>query len=204
MRSAIQNLARIVAIGVLAASISSLYACNYAPEPNGAYDAASSADCLPAISLIDQNGNRVSLASFIGKPVLVDFIYTSCPGPCSMLTSKLVGVAKDLGPKLGSQVRMISITIDPEHDTPKKLKEYAQRLDADRAGWLFLTGTPQAVDQVLAAYKLNRMREADGTVTHMETMFLLGPDGRQRRIYNGAEVKPAVMSAEAENLATRG
>ncbi len=204
MRSAFRNIAGILAAGVLAASIAFVGACNYAPEPNGAYDAANSADCLPAISLIDQNGNRVSLASFRGTPVLVDFIYTSCPGPCSMLTSKLVGVAKDLGPKLGSQVRMISITIDPEHDTPKKLKEYAQRLDAERAGWLFLTGTPQAVDQVLAAYKLNRMREADGTVTHMETMFLLGPDGRQRRIYNGVEVKPAVMSAEAESLATRG
>jgi protein SCO1/2 len=183
--------------------IAALSACNYAPAPTGAYDAASATDCLPAISLLDQNGNRISLASLKGQPVLVDFIYTSCPGPCSMLTSKLVGVAKELGPKLGSQVRMISITLDPEHDTPNKLKEYAERLDADRSGWLFLTGTPQQIDQVLAAYRLSRMREADGTVTHMETMFLLGRDGRQRRIYNGVEVKPAVMSAEAEQLAAR-
>lgn len=204
MRSTFQNIVSLLAAAALAASIAFLSACDYAPAPNGAYDAANSADCLPAIPLIDQNGNRVSLASFKGKPVLVDFIYTSCPGPCSTLTSKLVGVARDLGPRLGSQIRMISISIDPEHDTPKRLKEYANRLDADRSGWLFLTGTPQAVDQLLAAYKLNRMREADGSVTHMETMFLLGADGRQRRIYNGVEVKPALMSAEAEDLAARG
>ncbi len=195
--------------GVLGAALFGLFiglfaACNYAPAPNGAYDAASTDDCLPAVSLIDQNGNRVSLASLKGEPVLVDFIYTSCPGPCSTLTSKLVTVANSLGTRLGPRVRMVSISLDPENDTPQKLKEYAERLGADHAGWLFLTGTPRQVDHVLARFKLRRMREADGSVTHMETLFLLGPDGRQRRIYNGVEVKPAVMSAEAEQLAARG
>ena len=204
MRTVFCNIARALAVAVVSVTLVGLCACNYAPAPNGAYDAASTADCLPAIPLVDQNGNHVSLASLRGKPVLVDFIYTSCPGPCSTLTSKLVGVAKDLGPRLGSQVHMISISIDPEHDTPKILKGYAQRLDADRSGWLFLTGTPQAIDQVMTAYKLRRVRESDGSVTHVETLFLLGPDGRQRRIYNGVEVQSAVMSAEAENLASRG
>ncbi len=194
----------IVLAALMAGSCAVFGACDYAPEPNGAYQASSDADCLPAVSLLDQNGNRVSLASFKGKPVLIDFVYTSCPGPCSVLTSKLVSVAQDLGPRLGKQVQMISITLDPERDSPKVLKEYAWRLGADRPGWKFLTGTPQEIDQVLAPYKVRRMKEADGSVTHMETLFLLGPDGRQRRIYNGVEVKPAVMSAEAENLAPRG
>ena len=193
-----------VLAALMAASCAIFGACDYAPEPNGAYQASSDADCLPAVSLLDQNGNRVSLASFKGKPVLIDFVYTSCPGPCSVLTSKLVSVAQDLGPRLGKQVQMISITLDPERDSPKVLKEYAWRLGANRPGWLFLTGTPQEIDQVLAPYKVRRMKEADGSVTHMETLFLLGPDGRQRRIYNGVEVKPAVMSAEAEQLAPRG
>jgi protein SCO1/2 len=189
---------------LIAASLALLAGCDYAPAPNGAYDASSSADCLPAVSLLDQNGNRVSLASLKGKSVLIDFVYTSCPGPCSVLTSKLVSVAQDLGPRLGKQVQMLSITLDPERDSPKVLKEYAWRLGAERPGWLFLTGTPQEIDQALAPYKVRRMKEADGSVTHMETLFLLGPDGRQRRIYNGVEVKPAVMSAEAEQLAPRG
>ncbi len=179
-------------------------ACNRAPAPQGAWDAANTDDCLPAVSLIDQNGNHLSLASLKGKPVLVDFIYTSCPGPCLTLTSKLVAVAEQLGPRLGQQVEMVSITLDPEHDSPQALKAFARRQDADRRGWRFLTGTPQQIESVLAAYKVRRIREADGSVTHMETLFLLGPDGHQRRIYNGVEVKPAVMSAEAEQLAARG
>lgn len=203
MRTAFANLGLALAAAMLAASITFVSACNYAPAPVGAYDAANPGDCLPAVSLTDQNGNHVSLASLKGRPVLVDFIYTSCPGPCSVLTSKLVGVAKELGPELGSQVRMVSITLDPENDTPKKLKDYAERLGAQYSGWLFLTGTPQQIEQVLAAYKLRRLREADGSVSHMETMFLLGPDGRQRRIYNAVEVQPGVLSAEAE-AAARG
>jgi len=205
MRDSFRTIVRTAVLAALmAASFAVFGACDYAPEPNGAYQASSDADCLPAVSLVDQNGNRVSLASFKGKPVLIDFVYTSCPGPCSVLTSKLVSVAQDLGPRLGKQVQMISITLDPERDSPKVLKEYAWRLGANRPGWLFLTGTPQEIDQVLAPFKVRRMKEADGSVTHMETLFLLGPDGRQRRIYNGVEVKPAVMSAEAEQLAPRG
>jgi protein SCO1/2 len=204
MRDNFHGILRGLAAGMLAVAIACAAACDYAPAPNGAYDASSKADCLPNVSLLDQNGKRVSLASFRGKPVLVDFIYTSCPGPCSVLTSKLVGVAQDLGAKLGRQVQMISITVDPEHDTPKALKEYAWRLGADRAGWLFLTGTPAEIDQVLAPYRIRRMREADGSVAHVETLYLLGPDGRQRRIYNGVEVAHGVMSAEAEHLAARG
>jgi protein SCO1 len=204
MRNKFQRIAGVVAAAIVAASVGGLLGCNYAPAPNGAYDASGTEDGLPAVTLTDQNGNGVSLASLRGKPVLVDFIYTSCPGPCSTLTSKLVGVAKELGPRLGPQIRMVSISVDPEHDTPKAMKDYAERLDADRSGWLFLTGTPQQVNQVLTAYKLNRIRESDGSVTHMETLFLLGPNGRQRRIYNAVEVKPAVMSADAEQLAPRG
>jgi protein SCO1/2 len=187
-----------------AALVLSFSACNRAPAPQGAWDAANTDDCLPAVSLIDQNGNHLSLASLKGKPVLVDFIYTSCPGPCLTLTSKLVAVAEQLGPRLGQQVEMVSITLDPEHDSPQALKAFARRQDADRRGWRFLTGTPQQIESVLAAYKVRRIREADGSVTHTETLFLLGPDGHQRRIYNGVEVKPAVMSAEAEQLAARG
>jgi protein SCO1/2 len=205
MRTAFANIIAVgLASAILTVSLAFVPACNYTPAPNGAYDAANPDDCLPAVPLVDQNGTHVSLAALKGKPVLVDFIYTSCPGPCSVLTSKLVGVAKDLGPKLGAQVRMVSISLDPENDTPKKLKDYADRLGAQTSGWLFLTGTPQQVDQVLATYKLRRLREADGSVSHMETMFLLGPDGRQRRIYNGVEVQAGLLSAEAEQLAARG
>ena len=99
-------------------------------------------DCLPDINLIDQHGRNVSLASLKGKPVLFDFIYTTCPGPCLLITARMKKIADRLGPKLGTEVRIVSITVDPEHDRPKQLLAYASAQGANVNGWLFLTGTP--------------------------------------------------------------
>ena len=73
---------------------------------SGAYEAFNQVDCLPAITLIDQNGRDVTLSSLKGKPIVVDFIYTSCPGPCLLLTQKMA-------------FTMVSITVDP---TTRRMK----------------------------------------------------------------------------------
>ena len=71
---------------------------------NGAYEAFNQADCLPAITLIDQKGREVSLSSLKGKPVVVDFIYTRCPGPCLLLTQKMARVAARLASRILARV----------------------------------------------------------------------------------------------------
>ena len=68
------------------------------------------------------------------------FIYTSCPDVCPLLTDKMAQVQDELGPDFGAEVAFVSITVDPEHDTPEVLKEYAETFDADLGGWGFLTG----------------------------------------------------------------
>ena len=191
-------------VAVVLALIVALAACQSPPDPAGSYTATSQADCLPDVMLLDQNGRNLSLASLRGKPVLIDFVYTTCRGPCPMLTSKLALIAERLGPQLGSKVTLVSITLDPEHDHPAELSEYARSHGADKNGWLFLTGSPARIEQVLAAYKLHRQREADGSVTHMVSAFLLGPDGRQMRIYNAIEVKPETVTADIERLLRQG
>jgi protein SCO1/2 len=172
-------------------------------EP-GSYAAANSSDCLPAITLVDQHGHDVTLASLKGRPVLIDFIYTACPGPCPLMTARMAVVAKLLGPKLGRQVTLVSITIDPEHDQPAQLEKYASERGADEAGWLFLTGTPAQIDRVLALYHLERMRNPDGTVNHAAASFLLGPDGHQVRQYQPLEVKASAVVADIERVLGRG
>ena len=102
-------------------SLTILSACQ---RKAGAYDAFNHVDCLPAISLVDQHDHQISLSSLKGKPILVDFIYTSCPGPCLTLTQKMARVARKLAPQLGSSFTMVSITIDPEHDGPAQLAAY--------------------------------------------------------------------------------
>lgn len=89
-----------------------------------AHDSAAAASSLTDTRLVDQNGKTVSLAALRDKPLVVDFIYTSCPGPCLMETAKLTNVAARLGADLGRKVEIVSIT-SAEHDGPAGLREYA-------------------------------------------------------------------------------
>jgi protein SCO1 len=198
----ISHCSRVLWIVTLAAALT-LAACGDR-EAKGDYPAANANNCLPDVSLVDQHGNAVSLASLRGKPVLIDFIYTSCASTCPLLTSKMAAVARELGPALGADVKIVSITLDPEHDTPAELAKYARDHEADGSGWIFLTGTPARVDQVLALFKLKRMRENDGSIMHSVSAFLLGPDGRQIRQYNALDVSPKAVVADVDRALGKG
>lgn len=198
----IKDYVRILAIVSLAAMLT-LSACGDR-EARGDYPAANRNNCLPDVSLIDQHGSAVSLASLKGKPVLIDFIYTSCASTCPMLTAKMVAIARQLGPALGADVRIVSITLDPEHDSPAELAKYAKSHGAERDGWIFLTGPPAKIDQVLALFKLRRMREDNGTITHSVSAFLLGPDGHQVRQYNALDVRPESVVADVDRARGKG
>lgn len=158
-------------------------------------------DCLPNLSLLDKSGRAVDLASLKGKPLLVDFFYTSCPGPCLTMTAKMARIADKLGPRLGSKVGLLSITIDPEHDQPKQLASYAKTQDADRPGWFFLTGSREQIDDVLGLYKVKTAREADGTIGHVLAFFLIGPDGRQWNQYPVSDSKTQDIVDDLEKVA---
>jgi protein SCO1/2 len=163
--------------------------CNRGSATEGAYSGADASNCLTDTKLLDQNGKQVSLASLKGKPMVVDFIYTSCPGPCMMETAKLTNVALRLGSDLGSKVTIVSISVDPEHDGPKQLLDYSRQQGADEKGWYFLTGSPRDVDRALAGFKISREIGPDGSVGHLVDMMLIGPDGRVVQQYNGEVVK---------------
>jgi len=173
-------------------------------EGTESIDAVNKADCLPAIRLIDQHSDPVLLSSLKGKLVLVNFIYTSCPGPCLTETSKMANVADRLGTKLGTKVTLVSVTVDPEHDGPAQLLKYARKQDVDKAGWLFLTGVPGAVDATLKNFKLVRQREDDGSVDHVIGVFLLGRDGRELREYNGEIMKAETITADIDRALPNG
>ncbi len=178
--------------------------CRREEQRAGAYRVNGSADCLPDITLTDQNGKKVSLSSLKGKPVLFDFIYTTCPGPCLTLTSRMRTVANRLGPMLGSKVWFVSVTVDPEHDNPARLLDYARQLGADQNGWLFLTGSPADIDRLMAQFKLVRQRESDGSVDHVLEFFLVGPDGRQLYQYVGSRADASTIARDLEQAAQAG
>jgi protein SCO1/2 len=187
-----------LAIGILAVS-----GCRGSSQAEGAYDSAG-ASCLTDTKLIDQKGDSVSLTSLKGKPLVVDFIYTACPGSCLMETAKLANVALRLGSELGTKVAIVSITVDPEHDGPKQLLDYARQQGADQDGWYFLTGSPAEVDHALGGFKVLREKGPDGSVGHIVDMFLVGPDGRELREYNGEIVKPRDIVDDINKSLSKG
>jgi protein SCO1/2 len=162
----------------------------------GVYPVDGSRDCLASVTLIDQHGKSVALDSLKNRLVLIDFIYTSCPGPCEMMTAKIAAAARELKDRIGPRLAIVSITLDPEHDSPARLDKFAREQGAEQPGWLFLTGSPALIDAVMARFRLKRQVEPDGSIDHMTIIYLLGRDGRQIRIYNPSTVKSKALAAD--------
>lgn len=115
--------------------------------------AASMTIDVPDAALVTQDGDAVRLVSDVigSKIVVVDFVYTTCTTVCPVLSATLRQVQKQLGDRLGNDVLLLSISVDPTRDTPKRLKAYAGNLGA-RDGWIWLTGDKTVIDGVLKAF----------------------------------------------------
>ena len=108
---------------------------------------------LPDITLINQNHQPISLRGLLAEehPLMVDFIYGTCNTICPVLSAGFSGLQRKLGEHSGD-VRLVSITIDPEHDTPDQMADYLKRYRA-RPGWDVLTGSREEIDQILYAFE---------------------------------------------------
>jgi len=112
----------------------------------------------------------VKLSDYRGRVVAVTFIFTLCADTCPVLTPMMSFVQDRLGEDFGERIAFVSITVDPERDTPEVLKEYAQAFGANLAGWSFLTGAPDAIREVTRRYGVFAAKNANGGVDH--TFFL--------------------------------
>jgi protein SCO1/2 len=162
---------------------------------------ARNATPAPDFALVDQAGAPLSLADLRGKALLLDFVYTRCPGPCPILTGRHVSVQKALPAELGERVQLVSITLDPEHDTPAALAAYAEARGADLANWSFLTGEPERVDAVLRSFGVGRARKPDGEIDHLVVTFLIDPQGRIVQRYMGLDHEAETLARDLRALA---
>lgn len=134
---------------------------------------------VPDVVLVNQNGEKVRLKNFLvsEKPVIVDFIFGTCTTICPILSAGYANLQQRLGAD-SHKIKLVSISIDPENDTPKVMREYLQRYRA-KPGWDFLTGSRKDIDKVMLAfdayipnkmshYPLNLIRTpADGKWTRL-------------------------------------
>jgi protein SCO1/2 len=144
----------------------------------------------PEFVLTSQDGAPVTLADFRGKVVAVTFILTMCTATCPVLTPMMSFVQDQLGNDFGTKIAFVSITVDPERDTPDVLKQYAQAFGADFAGWSFLTGSPEAIREVTHRYGVYASKTAGGDVEHTFLTSIVDSRGILRVQYLGVRFDP--------------
>jgi protein SCO1 len=107
---------------------------------------------LPDVVLVNQNGKNVSLREHLksGNPVVIDFIYGSCSALCPIQSAGYANLQRQLGDD-SRNVKLVSISIDPENDTPALMNEYLKKYRS-KPGWDFLTGSREDIDTVLHAF----------------------------------------------------
>ncbi|HMH16729.1 MAG TPA: SCO family protein [Burkholderiales bacterium] len=154
----------------------------------------------PEFTLTNQDGKRVALKDLRGKVLAITFIFASCADTCPLLTAKMAGLQDRLGADFGSQVYFVSITVDPERDTPEVLKRYAQTHRANPAGWAFLTGTPAEIREVARRYGIFYKKTPSGDVDHTFLTSLVDRNGTLRVQYMGVRFKPDEMLRDLKSL----
>jgi len=154
-------------------------------------------DEMPPFSLTNQKGEGISLDSFRGEPFLLTFVFTRCPLPnfCPRMSNNFEEVQTSIKTGTGSlaKTRLLSVTLDPNYDTPKVLSDYAAFHHADPAIWTFATGNEKVIDSLTRAFSVYRQTEG-GTISHGLATALINRDGRIERIWRGDAWTPAEVT----------
>lgn len=155
-------------------------------------------------TLTNQNGQAVSLADLRGQVWVADIIFTRCPGPCLKMSRQMQELQQSL--PAGSRARLVTLTTDPEFDTPAVLKTYAGRFGADLNRWCFLTGTkPQIAGLARDSLKLTAIEIKPGErqspndlFVHSTIFVLVDKQGRLRGVYEtaGEGVEPQRVKSQ--------
>ena len=154
----------------------------------------------PTFTLTGTDGHRLSLADLRGRVVAVTFIYATCADTCPLLTAKLTGLQQRLGSDFGRKVHFVSITVDPERDTPDALRHYARAHGADPAGWAFLTGNPTEIQDVARRYGVVARKTARGDVDHTFLTSIIDPRGVLRVQYMGVRFDPEEFLRDLQSV----
>ena len=165
-------------------------------------------DEVPDFALTNQDGKRIHLAQYRGKALLLTFIYTRCPLPeyCTLMSNNFGLIDKELqkDSELYSKTHLLSISFDPEYDTPKVLRSYG----ASHTGkfneetfdhWEFASGTPDEVKVIAQHFGLRYFKESD-QIIHMLRTAIIAPDGKVFKIYRNNDWKPEEVLQDLRSL----
>jgi protein SCO1/2 len=158
----------------------------------------------PDIRLQNLQGAPVSLQDSNGKVRLVEFFYANCPDICPATTSNMVLVQNELKKKnvFGGKTEFVSVTFDPERDTPDALRQYAKLFGIDPSGWVLLRGTKEETLKAANDFGIIVVKQPDGSFTHaINSLFLVDQDGYVRKVFDmGQDMDTAAVEKDINRL----
>ena len=165
---------------------------------------AKAGDEVPSYTLVNQDGKDIKLGDYRGKALLITFIYTRCPLPeyCNLMSTNFAAVDRELEkqPDLYSKTHLLSITVDPDYDTPKVLRSYGaaftERYEKETfQHWDFATGTKDQIKGVAQFFGLRYFQGSDQIVHNLRTV-IISPDAKVVKVYTDNKWKPEDVVAE--------
>lgn len=149
---------------------------------------------LPVFELTDQSGAEFGSRELAGVTWIGCFVFTRCAGPCPRITADMAWLQDELA---GSDVELVSFSVDPRFDTPEVLTRYAQGFDADFERWHFLTGPQlEVVELVQQGFWQAVDINPEGLITHSGSLVVVDGQGRLRGVYDSSERKGRVRALE--------
>lgn len=173
-------------------------------RPKTQYHVPAPGDAVPDFKLTDQDGRPIHLGQYKGKALLVTFIYTRCPLPnfCPRVTKNFALIEQKLAAdqKLYARTHLLCISFDPGHDTPERLRAYAEGYaiggKPNFKHWGFAALAKQNIDEVAQYFDVGLTEQPDSTITHTLSTTLIGPDGKVVKFYPGNEWTADELSAD--------
>ncbi len=158
--------------------------------------------------LVDQEGEPIQVERLRGQPVLISFIYTSCPDAnmCPLITRKMKQVQDEVNRTDALNARFVSVTFDPETDTPQTLKHYGEQKNVDFRNWSFLTGSRETIDPLLDLFQITAQKKEDqeGVYLHNMRTYLLSADLVVRNAWKGSRWKVETVLQKLKALQSDG
>lgn len=155
----------------------------------------------PDFTLVNQEGDPVSLQDYEGKIVLMTFIYTSCNTACPLLTHNFAQLQEKLGDRFGTEVFLVSVSFDAATDSPGVLKEYAEEYNANLEGWSFLTGDLETTTKVTNDYGVwFQQSSTPGVIDHTNVAILIDQQGNIHKEYYGTNYNLDEVITDVDEL----
>ncbi len=151
-------------------------------------------------SWIDQNGKKTTLGAFLGHPVVLAMVYTSCQGACPLITADVQHIESSLAPAMRERTRFVLVSFDPEHDSKTVLKNFGESHGLDFKRWTLLTGTPGNIRELAAVLGVKYKKDTRGNFSHSNIITVLDANGVLRYQQVGLRQDPqnsvrAILSA---------